>query len=111
MNKLKITISMILGIVFVVGLMSTALAKGSNFSVKADTIEYDMQSGDGTAKGNVVLKQDGGTATAANAEFNSKTKSGRLTGGVVADRDDSHVVCNTFVMHNEDYSSAIGGAA
>lgn len=56
MNKLKITISMILGIVFVVGLMSTALAKGSNFSVKADTIEYDMQSGDGTAKGNVVLK-------------------------------------------------------
>ena len=110
MNKLKITISMILGIVFVVGLMSTALAKGSNFSVKADTIEYDMQSGDGTAKGNVVLKQDGGTATAANAEFNSKTKSGRLTGGVVADRDDSHVVCNTFVMHNEDYSSAIGGA-
>lgn len=62
-------------------------------------------------KATLSLKQGGGTATAANAEFNSKTKSGRLTGGVVADRDDSHVVCNTFVMHNEDYSSAIGGAA
>ena len=108
MNKLKMTIVMMIGIFFMVGMLGTACAQGSNFSVKADTIEYDMQSGDGMAKGNVVLKQDGGTATAANAEFNSKTKSGRLTGGVVADRDDSHVVCYTFVMHNEDYSSAIG---
>lgn len=110
MNKLKMTIVMMIGIFFMVGMLGTACAQGSNFSVKADTIEYDMQSGDGMAKGNVVLKQDGGTATAANAEFNSKTKSGRLTGGVVADRDDSHVVCYTFVMHNEDYSSAIGDA-
>lgn len=110
MNKLKMTIVMMIGIFFMVGMLGTACAQGSNFSVKADTIEYDMQSGDGMAKGNVVLKQDGGTATAANAEFNSKTKSGRLTGGVVADRDDAHVVCYTFVMHNEDYSSAIGDA-
>ena len=93
MNKLKMTIVMMIGIFFMVGMLGTACAQGSNFSVKADTIEYDMQSGDGMAKGNVVLKQDGGTATAANA-----------------DRDDSHGVCYTFVMHNEDYSSAIGDA-
>ena len=111
MNKLKMTIVMMIGIFFMVGMLGTACAQGSNFSVKADTIEYDMQSGDGMAKGNVVLKQDGGTATAANAEFNSKTKSGRLTGGVVADRDDSHVVCYTFVMHNEDFVSAVGEAS
>ena len=110
MNKLKMTFVMMLGIFFMAGMFGTAHAQASNFSVKADTIEYDMQSGNGTAKGNVVLQQDGGTATAADAEFNSKTKSGRLTGGVVADRDDSHVVCDTFVMHNEDYSSAIGDA-
>lgn len=111
MSKLKTAIASIAAIVLVSGLLSgTALASGSNFSVKADVIEYDMQSGDGTAKGNVVLTQDDGTATAANAEFNSKTKSGRLTGGVVADRADSHLVCATFVMHNEDYSSAIGDA-
>ena len=67
MNKLKMTIIMIIGIFFMVGMLGTACAQGSNFSVKADTIEYDMQSGDGMAKGNVVLKQDGGTATAANA--------------------------------------------
>lgn len=52
--------------------MGLLAAQGSNFSVKADTIEYDMQSGDGMAKGNVVLKQDGGTATAANADLTAK---------------------------------------
>lgn len=111
MSKIKMTVTMILGILLVSGLMSTALAADSSFSVKADTIEYDMQSGNGTAQGNVVLTQDGGTARAAKAEFNSKTKSGRLTGGVVADREDAHVVCSIFVMHDEDYSSAIGGAS
>ena len=55
MNKLKMTIVMMIGIFFMVGMLGTACAQGSNFSVKADTIEYDMQSGDGMAKGNVVL--------------------------------------------------------
>ena len=47
MNKLKMTIVMMIGIFFMVGMLGTACAQGSNFSVKADTIEYDMQSGDG----------------------------------------------------------------
>ena len=46
MNKLKMTIVMMIGIFFMVGMLGTACAQGSNFSVKADTIEYDMQSGD-----------------------------------------------------------------
>ena len=49
MNKLKMTIVMMIGIFFMVGMLGTACAQGSNFSVKADTIEYDMQSGDGMA--------------------------------------------------------------
>ena len=52
-------------------------AQGSGFNVKADEIEYDMTSGNGTAKGNVVILHDGGKATAAAAEFNSKTMSGK----------------------------------
>lgn len=86
-------------------------AQGSGFNVKADEIEYDMTSGNGTAKGNVVILHDGGKATAAAAEFNSKTMSGRLTGGVVADKDDAHITCATFVMHNEDFVSAVGEAS
>lgn len=86
-------------------------AQGSGFNVKADEIEYDMASGNGTAKGNVVILHDGGKATAAAAEFNSKTMSGKLTGGVVADKDDAHITCATFVMHNEDFVSAVGEAS
>lgn len=86
-------------------------AQGSSFNVKADEIEYDMTSGNGTAKGNVVILHDGGKATAAAAEFNSKTMSGKLTGGVVADKDDAHITCATFVMHNEDFVSAVGEAS
>lgn len=88
-----------------------AFAAQSGFNVKADEIEYDMNSGDGTAKGNVVILHDGGKATAAAAEFNSKTMSGKLTGGVVADREDAHITCATFVMHNEDFVSAVGDAS
>ena len=86
-------------------------AQGSGFNVKADELEYDMNSGNGTAKGNVVILHDGGKATAAAAEFNSKTMSGKLTGGVVADKDDAHITCATFVMHNEDFVSAVGEAS
>lgn len=86
-------------------------AQGSGFNVKADEIEYDMTSGNGTAKGNVIILHDGGKATAAAAEFNSKTMSGKLTGGVVADKDDAHITCATFVMHNEDFVSAVGEAS
>ena len=86
-------------------------AQGSGFNVKADEIEYDMTSGNGTAKGNVVILHDGGKATAAAEEFNSKTMSGKLTGGVVADKDDAHITCATFVMHNEDFVSAVGEAS
>lgn len=93
------------------GLATTALAAPSNFSVQADELEYDLGSGEAVAKGNVVLKQDGGVATANYARFNSKTKSGVLTGNVVADRDDSHIVCNEFIVHNENDLSAVGGAS
>lgn len=92
------------------GLQSAAFAAADNFTVKADELEYDLQTGEGTAKGHVVLTQDGGKATANYAKFNSKTKTGTLTGNVIADREDSHITCNEFVMHSENYLSAIGDA-
>lgn len=82
----------------------------NNFSVTADELEYNLKTGDGVAKGNVVLMQDGGKATCNEANFNSKTKSGTLTGNVVANRGDESIVCSQFVMHNENDVSAIGGA-
>ena len=92
------------------GLCSAALAAPGNFSVQADELDYNLQTGEGEAKGHVVLKQDGGVATANYAKFNSKAKTGTLTGNVMADRDDAHIVCNVFMAHNENDMSAIGNA-
>ncbi len=92
------------------GLTASALAAPENFSVQADELEYNLKTGEGEAKGHVVLKQNGGVATANYAKFNSKAKSGTLIGNVVADREDAHIVCNEFIAHNENDMSAVGGA-
>ncbi len=89
---------------------ATALAAEDNFSVQADELEYNLETGDGTAKGNVVLMQNGGKATAKYAKFNSNSKSGTLMGDVVADREDAHIVCDEFIAHNENDMSAVGSA-
>ncbi len=89
---------------------ATAFAAPDNFSVKADELEYDLQTGEGRAKGHVVLVQNGGKATANNATFNSKAKTGTLLGNVIVEREDATLNCSEFIMHNEDYMTAAGGA-
>lgn len=95
---------------FSFGACTAAMAAPDNFSVKADELEYDLQTGEGIAKGHVVLTQDGGTATADYAKFNSKSKTGNLIGNVIAEREDSYISCDELVMHSENYLSAVGDA-
>ena len=106
-KKLMLTAAAVL---LSLGIATAAMAAPGQFSVQADELEYDLQTGEGTAKGNVVLLQDGGKATADFAVFNSKNKNGTLKGNVVADRDGSHIVCNEFIVHNENDMSAVGDA-
>ena len=95
----------------IMGMTASAWAAApSKFSVQADEMEYDLQTGDGEAKGHVVIIETTGKATADYAKFNSKKKTGTMLGNVVADREDAHIVCNEFVAHNENDMSAIGGA-
>lgn len=108
-NKKKIMLAAA-AVLLSLGMAATAMAAPGQFSVQADELEYDIKTGDGTAKGNVVLLQDGGKATADFAEFNSKSKHGTLKGNVVADRDGSHIVCDEFIVHNENDMSAVGNA-
>lgn len=109
-NK-KTVLALAVTALFSFGACSAALAAPDNFSVKADELEYDLQTGEGIAKGHVVLTQDGGKATADYAEFNSKTKTGVLSGNVMADREDASISCDELIMHSEDYLSAVGDAA
>ena len=58
---------------------STAFAAPGKFNVKADELEYDLQSVK-LSKGNVIIVQDDGKATANYANFDSKAKTGVLVG-------------------------------
>ena len=78
--------------------------------LKADELEYDLQSGKGLGKGNVILVQDDGKATANYANFDSKAKTGVLVGKVVVTKGDTTINCETFTMHSEDYVTAAGTA-
>lgn len=89
---------------------ATAFAAPGKFSVKADELEYNMQTGEGKGKGHVVIMQDDGKATANYAIFNSKTKSGNLIGNVMAYKGDVQITCGEATLANDDYISAFGGA-
>lgn len=92
------------------GMASTAFAAPGKFNVKADELEYDLQSGKGLGKGNVIILQEDGKATANYANFDSKAKTGVLVGKVVVTKGDTQINCETFTMHSEDYVTAAGTA-
>ena len=108
--KKKLILAMV-AMALTLGLHSCVWAAANNFSVKADELEYNLQTGEGEAKGHVELKQDGGVATANYAKFNSKKKNGLLVGNVMVDRADAHIVCREFIAHNENDMSAVGNAS
>lgn len=108
-NKKKLLALAVAGMLVFSNAISTEAAVDT-FSVTADELDYDFQTGEGEAKGNVVLIQNGGKATANYATFNSKTKYGTLSGGVIADRDDMHLVCEKFIVSDMNSFSATGGA-
>ena len=113
MMKIKITtgiMSLALALVLLTG--TTPLeAKEATFSVSADEIDYDMQTGAGSASGKTTITQDGRvTVAGGGGSFNSKAKSAHLTGGIVSDKADEHLRSSELIMHNENYMSAVGNA-
>ena len=92
------------------GMASTVFAAPGKFNVKADELEYDLQTGKGLGKGNVIIVQDDGKATANYANFDSKAKTGVLVGKVVVTKGVTTINCETFTMHSEDYVTAAGTA-
>lgn len=77
---------------------------GMASELQADVVEYNSKTGEMTATGHVVLTQDGGVAHAAFGVYNTQTKVGHLTGGVVADKEGAHLVCDVFhILSNTQF--------
>ena len=115
MKKSKVMLAVLIGCMTVVMLQCIAAfaapAKDAKYSVDAQEIEYDMESGDGTTTGKTTIKHDGGTAVGQKgATFNSKKRTGHLYGGVVADKGDEHLRSQELFMYTDKYVSAVGNA-
>ena len=83
-------------------------AENKPVDVAADTVEYNSKSGQITAKGNVVMLQDGARITGAEAQYNAKTQEAVITGGVVADKEDMHMTADNVRTAGKDHMIASG---
>ena len=82
--------------------------KGVISELNADSVEYNMKTGQMTATGNVVVHYDGGVAKGAYAAYNTKTYKGEMTGGVVADKGDTHLDCDRVEVLSKTQMVAVG---
>lgn len=82
--------------------------QGALSELNADKVEYNMKTGQMTAEGNVVIHYDGGVATGAFVTYNTKTHQGKMTGGVVADKEDMHLDCDLVEILSQTKMVAIG---
>ena len=91
-------------------LLSTAVmaAPEGRAELNGDTIEYNMKTGEMTAKGHVVLRYEDGVATGDFAAYNINTSVGTLTGGVVADKGDMHFTCDHVDILSKTQIVAVG---
>ena len=111
MKKSKLILAVLAGCMLWLLQCGAVLAADAKYSVDATEIEYDMASGEGVATGKTTIQYDGGTAVAdGGATFNSKERTGRLYGGVTANKEDSHIRSRELVLYSPDYISAVGDA-
>ena len=82
--------------------------KGIISELNADSVEYNMKTGQMTATGHVVVHYDGGIVTGETATYNTKTYKGEITGGVVADKEDTHLDCDRVEALSQTKMVAIG---
>ncbi len=115
MKKSKSVLAALAGCLAIVmlycGTVSAAPSKDAKYSVDATEIEYDLKSGSGTTSGVTTIHYDNGVAVAqGGATFNSRERTGRLYGGVKAEREDNRLQSEELFMYTEKFFSAVGSA-
>ncbi|WP_232219182.1 LptA/OstA family protein [Anaerovibrio sp. RM50] len=85
-----------------------AAANDEPATLDAEEVEYDMESGLASAKGNVVMTKGNATVSGDYAEYNSKTKDGKVSGNVVATKDDMRMTADLVTTDGSDHMIAAG---
>lgn len=77
-------------------------------SLDADTLEYNMNTGEAVASGNVLLKRGTSKVAGAHATYNSKTQAATVDGNVIAVRDDLRMTCEHLMSDGQEHMMATG---
>lgn len=77
-------------------------------SLDADTITYDMRTGEMVATDNVLMKRGDARVTGARATYNTKTMAGVVEGNVIAVRGDMRVTCDLMRSDGQEHMQAVG---
>ena len=77
-------------------------------SLDADTITYDMKTGEMVATTNVLMKRGDAKVTGARATYNTNTMAGLVEGNVIAVRGDMRVTCDLLRSDGQEHMQAVG---
>nr|WP_317429258.1 LptA/OstA family protein [uncultured Mitsuokella sp.] len=77
-------------------------------SLDADTLEYDMNTGEATATGYVLLTRGDSKVTSARATYNSKTQAATVDGNVIAVYQGTRLTCDHLMSDGQEHMMATG---
>ena len=77
-------------------------------SLDADTLEYDMNTGEATATGYVLLTRGDSKVTSARATYNSKTQAATGDGNVIAVYQGTRLTCDHLMSDGQEHMMATG---
>ena len=108
--RLNIKKAVVLAGIATMAISGTIYAADNNepATLDAEEVEYDMESGLASAKGNVIMTKGNATVTGNYAEYNSKTQEGKVRGNVVATKEDMRVTADLVTTDGPDHMIAVG---
>jgi len=83
-------------------------ANNKPVDISGDVIEYDSTTGIMVATGSVKMTQENAVVTGAKAEYNSKKKEGRVTGGAHLVKEDIDMTSDSVTSLDENHIVAAG---
>ncbi|MBR2215894.1 MAG: organic solvent tolerance protein OstA [Selenomonadaceae bacterium] len=97
-------------------LLGLGLSGGTAYSAEektpaelnADTVEYDMTTGDIAAEGDVLMKYGEARLAGQKASYNLKTEKGKVEGNVIAMRDKLRVTADLLTVDGREHFTAQG---
>ena len=107
MNKMKV-----IGAGLALSLLASSWALAADnkvpVSLDADTVEYDMRTGEITATDNVLMKRGDARVAGARATYNINTMAGSVIGNVIAVKGDIRITCDQLISEGQEHMLAMG---